>query len=58
MGREERGRDCLGKGGEGPEVEKLPRRKDVLGGGGTQLGGGEEQQREREILGLREKQTK
>lgn len=42
MGGGERRSDCLGRSGEGPEMEGLPGRRDVLGGGGTQLGGGEE----------------
>ena len=42
MGEGRRGGGCLGGGGEGSEMERLPSRRDDLRGGGTQLGGGEE----------------
>lgn len=42
MGEGRTGGECLEGGGEGPEMERLPREWDDLRGEGTQLGGGEE----------------
>lgn len=48
---ERKGGDCLGRGGEGPEMERLPGRKDFLRERGTQLKGGEEKQEGERDLG-------
>lgn len=46
MGEGKRRGDCLGKGGERPEMESLSGREDFLGEGSTQLKGGVEKTRE------------